>query len=79
MGRGAGGWPTSPRRPAPTSSFTEFQAVDSDYDTTGLVANGSVWGVAKLNMIGSNGADLANLSTITGDGRAFSLTYKQPN
>jgi hypothetical protein len=62
-----------------TTGFTEFQAVDSDYDTTGLVANGSVWGLAKLNMTGSNGANLADLSTITDDGEVFSLTYKQAN
>jgi hypothetical protein len=62
-----------------TTGFTEVQAVDSSYATTGLVANGSVWGLAKLLMTGSNGQNLANPSTITDNGEVFSLTYKQPN
>jgi hypothetical protein len=62
-----------------TTGFTEVQAVDSDYDTTGLVANGSVWGLAKLLMTGSNGGDLAALSTITDDGEVFSIGWKEAN
>jgi hypothetical protein len=43
------------------------------------VADGSYWGLAKILMTGSNGADLADLSAITDLDENFSLTYKQAN
>lgn len=60
-----------------TTGFTEFQAVDSTGAKTGLVANGAVWGLAKVLMTGTNGQPLADLSTITGNGEDFSFIYKQ--
>jgi hypothetical protein len=60
-----------------STGFTEVQAVDSSYATTGLVANGSVWGLAKIQMTGSNGQDLANLGTITNNGENYALSYKE--
>jgi hypothetical protein len=60
-----------------STGFTEVQAVDSSYATTGLVANGSVWGLAKIQMTGSNGQDLANLGTITNNGENFALSYRE--
>lgn len=60
-----------------TTGFTEFQAVDSTGAKTGLVANGDVWGLAKVLMTGTNGQPLADLSTITDSGENFSFIYKQ--
>ncbi len=62
-----------------TTGFTRFQAIDSSGASTGLVADGSYWGLAKILMTGSNGADLADLSAITDLDENFSLTYKQAN
>ena len=60
-----------------TTGFTEFQAVDSTGAKTGLVANGDLWGLAKVLMTGTNGQPLADLSTITDSGENFSFVYKQ--
>jgi hypothetical protein len=62
-----------------SAGFTEVQAVDSSNATTGLVANGSVWGLAKVLMTGANGQNLADPGTITNSGQNYSLTYRQPN
>jgi hypothetical protein len=62
-----------------SASFTKIQAVDSSNATTGLVANGSVWGLAKVLMTGANGQNLADPGTITGSGQNYTLTYRQAN
>jgi hypothetical protein len=62
-----------------SAGFTKIQAVDSSNVTTGLVANGSVWGLAKVLMTGANGQNLADPGTITNSGQNYSLTYRQSN
>jgi peptidase A4-like protein len=59
------------------TGFTAFQAITNTGTRTGLAASG-FWGLAKTVMTGQNGKPLASLSAITGNGKVFSLTYKQP-
>jgi hypothetical protein len=62
-----------------SAGFSEIQAVDSSHVTTGLVANGSVWGLAEVLMTGANGQNLADPGAITGNGQNYTLTYRQAN
>jgi hypothetical protein len=62
-----------------SASFSKIQAVDSSNATTGLVANGSIWGLAEVLMTGANGQNLADPGTITSSGQNYTLTYRQAN
>jgi hypothetical protein len=61
------------------ATFSEIQAVDSSGASTGLVANGSYWGLAEVLMTGNNGQNLADVGPITNNGENFTLTYRQSN
>ena len=62
-----------------STNFGEFQAIDSSGASTGLVANGSYWGLAEVLMTGSNGQNLADVGPVTNNGENFTLTYRQSN
>jgi hypothetical protein len=62
-----------------SANFGEFQAIDSSGASTGLVANGSYWGLAELLMTGNNGQNLADVGPVTNNGENFTLTYRQSN
>jgi hypothetical protein len=61
------------------ATFSEFQAIDSSGASTGLVADGSYWGLAEVLMTGNNGQNLADAGPITNNGENYTLTYRQSN
>lgn len=61
------------------ATFSEIQAIDSSGASTGLVADGSYWGLAKVLMTGNNGQNLADVGSITNLGENYTLTYRQSN
>jgi hypothetical protein len=61
------------------TGFTEVKAVDSSGASTGLVADGTFWGLAKVLMTGSNGLELALPEPPTNSGENYSLTYIEAN
>jgi hypothetical protein len=62
-----------------SATFSEFQAIDSSGASTGLVADGSYWGLAEVLMTGNNGQNLADAGPITNNGENYTLTYRQAN
>ena len=62
-----------------SATFSEFQAIDSSGASTGLVADGSYWGLAEVLMTGNNGQNLADVGAITNNGQNYTLTYRQSN
>jgi len=62
-----------------SATFSEFQAIDSSGASTGLVADGSYWGLAEVLMTGNNGQNLADAGPITNNGENYTLTYRQSN
>lgn len=61
------------------ATFSEFQAIDSSGASTGLVADGSFWGLTEILMTGNNGQNLADPGPITNNGENYTLTYRQSN
>ena len=62
-----------------SATFSEVQAIDSSGASTGLVADGSYWGLAEVLMTGNNGQNLADAGPITNNGENYTLTYRQAN